>query len=328
MKATKPIPSAHVRACGHADGFFPPAEIPSEPVGIGLRYPYYREVLETPLNLGWLEVHPENYFGGGAHRHFLSEARKKYQLSLHAVGLSLGSSEPVSTEHLKQFRELIDLYQPFNISDHASWSASGNAHLNDLLPLPYTQETLETLARNVTRTQDYFGRKILVENPSTYIAFAENEMTEFEFMNRLSDSTGCGVLLDINNIFVQAFNHGYDPLEYIDNIDPEKVGEMHLAGHTEKEAGGRTILIDTHSRPVRIEVWDLYEHAVRRFGPVPTLIEWDQDFPSLETLVAEAEKARAIISNLTSSRSRPGSSSQREKDPGFRQGDGVRYAAE
>ena len=274
---------------------FPPATLPNEPVGIGLRHPYYQDVLETDLDLGWLEVHPENYFGGGAPRHFLSEARKNYQLSFHAVGLSLGSDQPVREEHLRQFKELIDIFDPFTISDHVSWSASGNAHLNDLLPLPYTQETLDRLCRNIDQTQDYFGRSILVENPSTYVAFAENDMSESAFMNKIATMTGCGILLDINNIFVQAFNHGHDPFEYIDCIDTDKVAEMHLAGHTEHEAGVRTILIDTHNRPVRSEVWDLYEHAVRRFGCIPTLIEWDQDFPSLTALVAEAEKARDVV---------------------------------
>lgn len=278
---------------------FPPATIPNEPVGIGLRHPYYKEVLKTDLNLGWLEVHPENYFGGGAHRHFLSKAREQFQLSLHAVGLSLGSSDPVNETHLHWFKELIDLYDPFIISDHASWSASGNAHLNDLLPLPYTQESLDALARNVDRAQDVFGRTMTIENPSTYVNFADNEMTEYDFMNRLSDMTGCGILLDINNIFVQAHNHGFDPIEYIDNITPGRVREMHLAGHIEDTENGQTILIDTHNQPVRIEVWDLYEHAVRRFGAVPTLIEWDSDFPSLNDLVAEADKARAIIAEHT-----------------------------
>jgi uncharacterized protein (UPF0276 family) len=282
---------------------FPQGRTPSEPVGIGLRHPYYKEVLETDLDLGWLEVHPENYFGGGVHRHFLSQIRKKYQLSLHAIGLSLGSDQPVNTDHLRRFKELIDIYQPFNVSDHASWSASGNAHLNDLLPLPYTQETLDRLAQNVTQTQEYFGRKILVENPSTYLAFKGNEMHEDVFMNRLAEMTGCGILLDLNNIYVQAHNHGYDAFAYIDTIDKRHVGEMHLAGHIEQSidiGDGKTasILVDTHSRPVKQTVWDLYEHAVRKFGAVPTLIEWDQDFPTLETLVAEAEKARAIIKKI------------------------------
>lgn len=285
----------HGRSDNHE---FPPAPTPPSPVGIGLRYPYYKDVLETDLDLGWLEVHPENYFGGGAHRHFLSEARKKYPLSLHGVGLSLGSSQPVNKKHLERFKELIDIFQPFNISDHASWSASGNAHLNDLLPLPYTQESLEALCQNIDRAQKFFGRRMLIENPSSYVAFAHNDMSEFEFMNCAANKTGCGILLDINNIYVQAHNHGYDAWEYIDGIEICHVGEMHLAGHTEQAAGKSTILIDTHNRPVRGEVWDLYEHAVRRFGAIPTLIEWDQDFPGLETLVAEADKARAVIQRV------------------------------
>jgi uncharacterized protein (UPF0276 family) len=277
----------------------PPASLPSESVGIGLRYPYYEEVLDTDLNLGWLEVHPENYFGGGLHHHFLKQARQTHELSLHAVGLSLGSSDGVSEDHLRQFKELIDIYKPFNISDHASWSASGNAHLNDLLPLPYTQETLDTLARKVERTQEYFGRTILIENPSTYVAFEGNEMHEDVFMNRLAEITGCGILLDLNNIYVQAQNHGYDAWSYIDTIDARHVGEMHLAGHVEQETkSGGVILVDTHSRPVKKNVWDLYEHAVRKIGVVPTLIEWDQDFPTLAELVGEAEKARAIIKRV------------------------------
>ena len=279
---------------------FPPAQIPNEPVGIGLRHEHYQDALETDLNLGWLEVHPENYFGGGTHRHYLKEYRKKHQLSLHAVGLSLGSDQPVNEEHLRNFKELIDIYQPFNVSDHASWSASGNAHLNDLLPLPYTQESLDKLARNVERTQEYFGRKILVENPSTYLAYQHNEMHEDAFMNRLAEMTGCSILLDLNNIYVQAHNHGYNAWEYIETIDKRHVGEMHLAGHIEEEFENKdgdttTILIDTHNQHVKGDVWDLYEHAVQKVGVVPTLIEWDQDLPTLETLVGEADKARAII---------------------------------
>lgn len=269
-------------------------------MGIGLRHPYYQDVLDNPPPVGWLEVHPENYFGGGPHHKFLEKARENYPLSLHAIGLSLGSNQPVSLEHLKEFKILIDRYQPFAVSDHASWSASGNAHLNDLLPLPYTQETLARLARNVAQTQEYFGRRIFVENPSTYIAFKENDMSEAEFMNALAACTGCGILLDINNIYVQAHNHGYDAKAYIETIKPEYVGEMHLAGHIEKEVEGGSLLIDTHSRPVKQGVWDLYAQAVRRFGAVPTLIEWDQDFPALDILVGEAKKAESIISREAS----------------------------
>lgn len=267
----------------------------ADPVGIGLRYPYYQEILDTRPAIGWLEVHPENYFGGGLHRRFLREISGHYPISLHAVGLSLGSAHSVSEDHLRQIKELIEICQPFAVSDHASWSASGNAHLNDLLPLPYTDETLAALCRNIERTQEVLGRAILVENPSTYIAFKDNSMSEAEFMNEAARRTGCGLLLDINNIYVQSRNHGLDPFAYIDAIDADKVGEMHLAGHTERPAGESVIVVDTHNNPVRDEVWDLYEHAARRFGRVPTLIEWDQDFPPLEVLLAEAAKARGIL---------------------------------
>lgn len=266
-----------------------------DPAGIGLRSPYYDAFIQDTPPVGWIEVHPENYFGGGAHRHFLKTIREKYPLSLHAVGLSLGSAHSVEVSHLQQIKELINLFDPFAVSDHASWSASGNAHLNDLLPLPYTQETLRQLCDNIGRTQDFLKRPILVENPSTYISFKHNDMTEYEFMNEAVEKTGCGLLLDINNIYVQSRNHGLDPYTYIDNIRPEYVGEMHLAGHSEKETPSGTILVDTHNTAIRPEVWDLYRHAVKRFGCIPTLIEWDQDFPPLDILLAEAQSARNIL---------------------------------
>ncbi len=275
----------------------PPESSCTDPVGIGLRAPHYQEIIDSKPALGWLEVHPENYFGGGVHRHFLSRIREDYPVSMHAVGLSLGSDQPLEVEHLRQFKELIDIYDPFLISDHVSWSASGNAHMNDLLPLPYTNETLARLCQNIDQAQTYFRRRILVENPSTYIAFKGNEMPECEFMNMICSETGCGMLLDINNIFVQSHNHNLDPIEYINNIDGKFVGEMHLGGHIEKSAGASTILVDSHNQCVRDEVWALYEHAVSRFGAIPTLIEWDQDFPELGVLLKEASKARNIINS-------------------------------
>ena len=269
----------------------------SAPAGVGLRFKHHEDLIEQKPDIGWVEVHPENYFAGGKVRHYLSKARELYPLSLHGVGLSLGSVEPVDTGHLKEVKELIDIYQPFNVSDHVSWSMSGNAHLNDLMPLPYTEETLSVLCRNIEQTQEYFQRRILVENPSSYIAFVESEMSEEEFMNETARRTGCGILLDINNIFVQAHNHGNDPYKYIDTIKKEYVGEFHLAGHIEEnyEDCEKTVLIDTHSRHVRAEVWDMYAHAIQKFGSVPTLIEWDADIPELPILVEEAHKARDII---------------------------------
>ena len=271
----------------------PPAE---NPAGIGLRHAHYRDVTETKPAVGWLEVHPENYFGGGLNRHYLTKARELYPLSFHAVGMSLGSAERVSRDHLQNIRELISIYQPFQVSDHASWSMSGNAHLNDLLPLPYTEETLGILCRNVGEVQEFLGRRILVENPSTYLAFRESVMSEWEFMNEAARRTGCGILLDVNNIYVQSRNHGFDAFEYLSGIEKKFVGEIHLAGHSEREsANGEKVLIDTHDSLVRPEVWDMYGFAVGRFGAVPTLIEWDQKLPPLATLVAEARRAQDII---------------------------------
>ncbi|MCF6318175.1 MAG: DUF692 domain-containing protein [Proteobacteria bacterium] len=266
-----------------------------DPVGVGLRSPHYQEILDTNPKIGWVEVHPENYFCGGVHRHFLDQIAKNYPISLHGVGLSLGSDQSVDENHLRQFKELIDRYNPFSVSDHVSWSASGNAHLNDLLPLHYTQETLARLKKNISPTQNYFERKILIETPSTYIAFKNNIMPEYEFMNLLCQESGCHMLLDINNIYVQSHNHNLDPYEYIDNIEPRFVREIHMAGHIEKKIGDHSILVDTHNQTVCDDVWKLYDHAIKHLGTIPTLIEWDQDFPPLQTLIDEAETARGII---------------------------------
>ncbi len=277
-----------------------PPDLPIiDPVGVGFRSPHYQEIMDNPPNLGWFEVHPENYFGGGINRHQLTKIRQNFPISMHSVGLSLGSDQAVDTNHLRQIKDLIDIYEPFIISDHVSWSASGNAHLNDLLPLPYNSETLQRLCNNIDQCQEYFGRKMLVENPSTYLAFNDNEMKEYELLNELVARTGCGILLDINNIYVQSHNHGIDALEYIDNVKHEHIGEIHLAGHIERKItqddGEHIILVDTHNQLVKAEVWDLYDYAVKKMGSIPTLIEWDQDFPPLKTLVSEAALARNII---------------------------------
>lgn len=268
---------------------------PARETGIGLRGPHFQDIFTQPPPIGWMEVHPENYFGGGRNRAALLRVRADYPLSLHAVGLSLGADRPVDAEHLEKLRALAAETEPFLISDHASWSASGNAHFNDLLPLPYTHESLARLCDNIGRTQDALARRILVENPSSYVAFAHNDMDEAAFMNEAAHRSGCGILLDINNIYVQAHNHGYDPRAYIAAIDAAAVGEIHLAGHTPRMFGGGTLLIDTHSRPVADDVWALYAFALERFGPVPTLIEWDADLPALSTLCAEADKAQGLI---------------------------------
>lgn len=270
------------------------------PAGIGLRHAHYHEIVRSPPVAGWLEVHPENYFGGGAPRHFLDKARARYPVSFHAVGLSLGSARPVDRGHVLAIRALADRYDPFLISDHASWSASGNAHLNDLLPLPYTCESLGWLVDNVDAVQELLGRAILIENPSTYLAFSESTMPEWAFLNEAARRTGCGLLLDVNNLYVQSVNHGCDARLFIDSLAAERVGEIHLAGHTSfRGQDGATLLIDTHNRPVCDEVWALYAYAIRRIGrPVPTLVEWDQDFPTLDALAAQAHSARRLMDEV------------------------------
>ena len=271
------------------------ARIPSN-AGIGLRAPHYRDVLESRPRVGWLEVHSENYFGaGGAPLHYLERIRSHYPVSLHGVGLSLGSSDPLDLRHLAKLKALVERFEPGLVSDHLAWSSVGGRHFNDLLPLPYTEESLAHVARRVLMVQEYLGRRLLVENPSTYAQFAESTIAEAEFLAELARRTGCGILLDVNNVYVSAANHRLDARRYLDCIPARHVAEIHLAGFTRNHADGEQILIDTHSRPVAAEVWALFAHAVARFGPRPTLIEWDVDLPPLALLAAEAGHAQALL---------------------------------
>lgn len=256
--------------------------------GIGWRPPHYRALLDEPPPVGFLEVHSENYFGaGGQPHHFLEQARQLYPLSLHGVGLSLGSCDELSETHLKALEQLIHRYEPFLVSEHLCWSSIGGRHLNELLPLPYTEEALTHVCSRVDRVQARLGRRILVENIAAYVRFRHETIPEPEFLAQLGKRTGCGLLLDVNNVHVNAVNHGFDPIEYINAVAMDSVEEIHLAGFDE----GADCLIDTHGRPVQEPVWDLYRYAIRRFGHCPTLIEWDTDIPPLATLVAEANQA-------------------------------------
>ncbi len=267
--------------------------------GVGLRAPHYQALREAHPPLGFLEIHPENYFGGGKAIETLEYFSQHYPLSFHCVGLSLGSSEKVDAAHLDALAALAERFSPVLISDHVSWSMSGNAHLNDLLPLPYTEETLSTVSGHIAQVQDRLGRAILVENPSTYLAFGHSTMPEPEFMAQLAHNTGCGLLLDVNNIFVQLHNNGGDVESYLAALEGAPVGEIHLAGHTEQTLGDtKTLLIDTHNRRVREEVWAFYEKALRQFGPTPTMIEWDRDLPELSVLLEEAAKADAVCASV------------------------------
>jgi uncharacterized protein (UPF0276 family) len=267
------------------------ARIPAR-AGIGLRAAHYREVLESRPAVGWLEVHSENYFGeGGAPLHYLERIRAHYPLSLHGVGMSLGSTDPLDLAHLAKLKALIARFEPGLVSDHLSWSSVGGRHFNDLLPLPYTEQALAHVARRVLQVQEFLGRRLLLENPSSYLQHAESAIPEWEFLAELARRTGCGILLDVNNVYVSARNHRLDAWRFIDSLPARHVAEIHLAGFTARDG----ILIDTHSRPVAAEVWALFARAVRRFGPRPALIEWDADLPPLAMLAAEAGHAQALL---------------------------------
>jgi uncharacterized protein (UPF0276 family) len=271
------------------------ARIPAR-AGIGLRAPHYRDVLESRPDVGWLEVHSENYFGaGGPPLHYLERIRAHYPLSLHGVGMSLGSTDPLHIAHLAKLKALIQRFEPGLVSDHLSWSSVNGRHFNDLLPLPYTEEALEHMCRRVLKAQEFLGQRILVENPSSYLQCAESAILEWEFLAELSRRTGCGILLDVNNVYVSACNHRLDARRFIDSIPGRYVAEIHLAGFTRNETDEGEILIDTHSRAVAADVWALFARAIERFGPRPALIEWDADLPPLPLLVAEAGHAQAIM---------------------------------
>ncbi|HSW52354.1 MAG TPA: DUF692 domain-containing protein [Sulfuricaulis sp.] len=271
------------------------APIPAS-AGIGLRAEHYREVVETPPPVGWLEVHSENYFGdGGAPLEYLEKARRHYPVSLHGVGLSLGSSDELNRRHLEKLRALIGRIEPGQVSDHLSWSSVDGIYLNDLLPLPYTEEALRHVARRVEQAQDFLGRQLLIENPSSYLRYRHSTIPEWEFISEVARVSGCGILLDVNNIYVSAVNHGFDAMEYLRAVPAGMVREIHLAGYTVKSYPEGQILIDTHNARVADAVWALYRAAIECLGPRPTLIEWDTDLPALEVLLDEARQADAIM---------------------------------
>lgn len=263
--------------------------------GIGLRSEHYSDLLEVRPNVGWLEIHPENYFGeGGKPRYFLEKIRAHYPISFHGVGLSIGSSDELNLAHLKKLRDLSKQFEPIFVSEHLSWSSIKGKYVHDLLPIPYTAESLVHFVSRINQIQEYLQRQILIENVSSYLEYESSSYMESEFLAQLAQQTGCGILLDINNLYVNFHNHGWDPQLYLKKIPKESVQEIHLAGFTENNYGDGTILIDTHNKPVAQEVWDLYRQAVAYFGKIPTLIEWDKDLPELSILIAEAKKADAI----------------------------------
>lgn len=259
--------------------------------GIGLRAQHQAEVMASHPPVGWFEVHAENHFGGGAALHHLEVVRRDYPVSLHGVGLSLGSAAGIDRRHLERLAGLAERIEPGLVSEHLSWSIAGGLYFNDLIPLPLTEEALGVVSRNILRVQDRLRRRILIENPSAYLRFADSPIPEPEFLAALVARTGCGLLCDVNNIYVSAGNLGGDPLAWLDAVPAAAVGEIHLAGHHRTTVDGVDILIDDHGSRVAAEVWALYRHAVARFPAAPTLIEWDTAIPPLAELVAEAHQA-------------------------------------
>ncbi len=269
--------------------------IPSQ-AGIGLRFPHHRIVAATRPQVPWFEVHTENYMGGGAALSYLETIRADYPVSLHGTGLSLGSADGLDAAHLERVRRTVERIEPALISEHLSWSVAGGQYLADLLPLPMTEETLALVCRHVEETQDCLKRRILIENPSSYLRYRHSAIPEWQFLAAVAERTGCGILCDVNNIFVSAANHNWDALAYLDGLPVGAIGEIHLAGHSLREFdGGRTLRIDDHGSRVIDEVWALYNAALSRFGPVPTLIEWDTNVPALDVLMDEAAHAQAIL---------------------------------
>jgi uncharacterized protein (UPF0276 family) len=267
-------------------------------VGVGLKPEHYDTILKIRPDIGFFEVHAENYMGAGGPPHrYLSEIRRRYPLSLHGVGLSIGSADPLNREHLGRLALLVARYAPSLFSEHLAWSTHESSFFNDLLPVPYTAEALDRVCEHIDQVQEALARQMLLENPSTYLSFAESTYSEIDFIAEVVRRTGCGLLLDVNNVYISSINQEWDARSYIDNFPLTHVREIHLAGHTRQaDEEGRPLLIDTHDRPVDEIVWALFAHAIERLGPTPTLIEWDTNVPEWQHLEAEVERAEAIIS--------------------------------
>ncbi len=277
----------------------------AEHTGIGLRLPHIAEVVATRPSVGWLEIHPENFLANPHGLELLTDLAHDYPISVHTVGISIGSADGIDRTHLQRLRMLVDRLNPVLVSGHLAWSSLGGAYLNDLLPLPYTPETLRIVTTHFTEIQDGLGRPYVIENPSSYVSLATSTMTELEFLHALVDATGCQLLCDVSNIYLSGRNMGYDPYEFLDRFPAAAVAELHLGGFTAEDddaTPGGTLLVDTHAHEVAEPVWPLYAHAIRRFGPQPTIVEWDNDLPTLTVLIGEAAKADVIREGATERR--------------------------
>lgn len=269
---------------------------PNLGIGLGLRAPHYSHIAQSKPKLGWFEAISENYMGlsqsgSGLPLKTLESIRQDYNVVLHGVSLSIGSTDELNIFYLKRLKSLIEKIQPQWVSDHLCWTGVGEENLHDLLPLPYTKEALKHLVERIQKTQDFLGRRILLENVSSYISFKHSEMTEWDFLAEIAKQADCGILLDVNNVYVSSVNHKFDPVTYLKALPPERIGQIHLAGHSRQGE----ILVDTHDAPVCDEVWNLFRQAVQLFGSVSTMVEWDDKIPNFSRLKLEADKAEQII---------------------------------
>lgn len=273
--------------------------LPDAP-GVGYKPQHFTEIMADAGPVDWLEVHAENYMGdGGRPLAQLRALSERFAISVHGVGLSIGGADPLDIDHLERLRKLVSWLNPASFSEHLAWSTHGAEFLNDLLPLPYTKDTLTRVASHIDQVQETLSRQMLLENPSSYLAFAESTWSETDFLAELSRRTGCGLLLDVNNVFVSATNLGYSPQEYVDAYPLENVGEIHLGGHDEDEDDhGRPLLIDSHGTEVVDPVWALLDYTLDRSGPKPTLVEWDTDVPEWPVLAAEADRAAQALARI------------------------------
>ncbi|MFP5479598.1 MAG: DUF692 domain-containing protein [Alphaproteobacteria bacterium] len=264
--------------------------------GVGFKPDHFSAIREGARGIGFFEVHAENYLGAGGLPHAqLAALRADFPLSIHGVGLSIGGTRGLNFAHLERVRQLCQRYEPASFSEHLAWSSHGAEYLNDLLPLPYTDETLAIVCDHVNRVQEVLGRRMLLENPATYLRFAASEIPETEFLAEVARRTGCGLLLDVNNVFVSCTNHGTDPRAWLAALPLHLVGEIHLGGHDTEELPSGPLLIDSHGAPVADQVWALFADVIGRAGALPTLVEWDNDLPDWPVLAAEAARAGTIL---------------------------------
>ncbi|MBA5777336.1 DUF692 domain-containing protein [Stappia sp. F7233] len=272
--------------------------------GVGLKAEHYHAILDQRPDIGFFEIHAENYMGAGGPPHaYLSAIRDAYPISLHGVGLSIGALGPLDGAHLSRLRQVAERYEPGLFSEHLAWSTHDTAYYNDLLPVPYDRETLDRVCDHIDQVQEALGRRMLLENPSTYVAFEQSSMSELDFLREVVSRTGCGLLLDVNNVYVSAVNHQTSPEAYLDAFPFEAVGEIHLGGHApDTDDEGGPLLIDAHDRAVDEAVWALYERVIERVGQVPTLVEWDNDVPEWSVLYGQAQAAEAIMASVSRSR--------------------------